>query len=277
MSFGSASSGATSGSRSRSGTDRVREAAGFNVLHRSADLLAIDKPSGISLLADRSGAACLWDALREYLAFDGGEPYSVHRIDKGTSGVLLVALTRERQAQLTQAFARRDVGKFYVARVVGDIRLGGRTGCIDLPLVKGRKSRFRVAAPRDRIVRHGARWHLVGRASPGHESISRLRRLGGNAHHSLLVLQPLTGRTHQLRVHLAWIGYPIAGDHLYGKPAASEQRWPRLALHCHRIVVNGIAITAPLPAEFALSATRQPTANRRESGRGRGRIARNRQ
>ncbi len=250
--------------------DAVHFPTDFNVLHRSADLLAIDKPSGISLLADRSGAACLWDALRDYLAADGTEPFSVHRIDKGTSGVLLVALTRERQAQLTQAFARREIGKFYVARVVGDVRLGGHSGVIDLPLVKGRKSRFRVAAPRDRIVRHGARWHLTGRSSNGHESLSRLRRLAGNAHHSLLALQPLTGRTHQLRVHLAWIGHPIIGDHLYGKPAAPEQLWPRLALHCHRIVVNGLAITAPLPSEFALPAARQPASHRRES-RGGGR------
>ena len=249
----------------------------LDVLYRSSDLLAIDKPSGISLLSDRSGAACLWDTLRDELAAQGCEPFSIHRIDKGTSGVLLVALTRERQAQLTKSFSDRGVRKFYVARVLGDMDLEGSTGVIDLPLTKGRKSRYRVAAPRERIARHGSRWHLSGRHHEGHDSVSRLRRMGGDGRHTLLALQPLTGRTHQLRVHLAWIGHPILGDHLYGKPDSIEQRWPRLALHCHRIVVDGLTITAPLPAEFRLAAVRHPTARRGESGRGRRRTARQRE
>ncbi len=249
----------------------------LDVLYRTPDLLAINKPSGISLLADRGGAACLWDTLREELALEGSEPLSVHRIDKGTSGVLLVALTRERQAQLTKAFADREVRKFYVARVLGDVRLDGFSGTIDLPLAKGRKSRYRIAAPRDRITRHGSRWHLSGRQAAGYESISRLRRMGGDGRHTLLAVQPLTGRTHQLRVHLAWIGHPILGDHLYGKPDAPEQQWPRLALHCHCIVVDGITISAPLPSEFRLAVARHPAPHRGESGRGRRRASRQRQ
>jgi len=238
----------------------------IEVLYRTADLLAIQKPSGISLLADRSGATCLWDTLRDQLAQEGHEPHSVHRIDKGTSGVLLVALTRERQAQLTLSFQRREVRKFYVARVIGDLHLKGYSGTIDLPLAKGRKSRYRVAGPRERIARHGTRWHLTGRTAAGHESVTRLRRIGGDGRHTLLALQPLTGRTHQLRVHLAWIGHPIVGDHLYGKPDAIEQQWPRLALHCHRMIVDGVAITAPLPVEFVSEAARHPSARRGKSG-----------
>ena len=246
----------------------------IEVLYRGADLLAIDKPSGISLLADRSGAPCLWDMLREQLANDGNEPLSVHRIDKGTSGVLLVALTRQRQAQLTKAFAARAVRKFYLARVLGDLRLDGCTGTIDLPLAKGRKSRFRIAGPREHIMRHGARWHLSGRSAAGHESITRLRRIGGDGRHTVLALQPLTGRTHQLRVHLAWIGHPISGDSLYGKPDADAQRGTRLALHCHRLVIDGLSICAPLPAEFVSAAARHPAARRGESRGGRPRVPR---
>ena len=222
----------------------------LDLLFRTPELLAINKPSGISLLADRSGAPCLWDELRRELALEGLEPLSVHRIDKGTSGVLLVALTREYQAHLTQAFQRRDVRKFYLARVVGDLNLAGGSGTIDLPLTEGRKSRYRVAGPREQIVRRGTRWQLSGRSDAGHASITRLRRIAGNSVHTLLALSPLTGRTHQLRVHLAWIGYPIAGDHLYGKPDNDAQAWPRLALHCHRLVVDGIVITAPPPPEL---------------------------
>jgi tRNA pseudouridine32 synthase/23S rRNA pseudouridine746 synthase/23S rRNA pseudouridine1911/1915/1917 synthase len=249
----------------------------LEVLYRSTDLLAVDKPSGIALFADRTGAPCLWDALCDLLAPDGLTPLQVHRIDKGTSGVLLVALTHERQSQLTRAFTLRDVRKFYVARVLGDLQLGGSTGTIDLPLAKGRKSRYRVAAPRDRIARHAARWSLTGREVGGHASVTRLRRVASDGNHTLLALQPLTGRTHQLRVHLAWIGYPIAGDSLYGKPDSEPQRWPRLALHCHRMVVGGVAITAPLPGEFALAPTRQPAARGRKSRSGRRRAARQRE
>ena len=136
------------------------------------------------------------------------------------------------------------------------------------------ESRYRVAGSRERIARHGARWHLNGRASGGHESVTRLRRIGGDSRHTLLALQPLTGRTHQLRVHLAWIGHPIAGDLLYGKPEAEAQQWPRLALHCHRMVVGGVTITAPLPREFSSAIAQHPGARRRKSGRGEPRVPR---
>ena len=239
----------------------------MDVLYRTSELLAINKPSGISLLADRSGAPCLWDEIRDELA--PLEPLSVHRIDKGTSGVLLIALSREHQAHLTQAFQRRDVRKFYLARVGGTLDLDGHTGTIDLPLTKGRKSRYRVAGLRERIMRRNQHWRLSGRTTAGHDSVSRMRRIGGDHDQTLLLLQPLTGRTHQLRVHLSWIGFPILGDRLYGKPDANEQIWPRLALHCHRIIVDGVAITAPPPEELLSSASvREPRAGRRKSRRG---------
>jgi tRNA pseudouridine32 synthase/23S rRNA pseudouridine746 synthase len=247
----------------------------IEVLHRSTDLLAINKPSGISLLADRSGGICLWDVLREELTATHHEPFLVHRIDKGTSGVLLVALSRACQAQLTRAFAQHAVRKFYVARVVGALDLAGRTGTIDLPLMKGRKSRYRVAGLRERIARRGVRWSLHGAADKGHASVTRLRRLTGDATHTLLALQGLTGRTHQLRVHLAWTGFPIAGDHLYGNPTAPEQRWPRLALHCHRVVVEGLTITAPLPQSLTASvATGHPRSRGGKARRGDTRMSR---
>ncbi len=247
----------------------------IEVLYRSADLLAINKPSGISLLADRSGAACLWDVLREELAATQAEPFAVHRIDKGTSGVLLVALSRERQSELTRAFTHHAVRKFYVARVVGAMNLAGGTGTIDLPLMKGRKSRYRVAGPREHIARRGGRWSLNRASDRGHASVTRLRRLAGDGTHTLLAVQGLTGRAHQLRVHLAWIGFPIAGDHLYGKPTAPEQRWPRLALHCHRVVVDGLTITAPLPPSLTASiAAGHPRARGRKTRRGDTRMSR---
>jgi 23S rRNA-/tRNA-specific pseudouridylate synthase len=205
------------------------------ILYRDRHLAVLDKPPDISLLADRGGAPCLWDVLPGLL---GAKPYLVHRLDKGTSGVLLVALDADTQRDLTRAFRERRVRKFYLAWVVGALPRG-RTADVDLPLTRGRKSRYRVAGPRADI-RHDARgWRLEPPGHSGHPSRTRIRSLRVGAGRTLLVAQPITGRTHQLRVHLSWIGHPILGDHLYGRPAAPEQQAPRLQLHCHRLVVPG--------------------------------------
>lgn len=219
----------------------------FEIIHRSADLLVIDKPSGAALFADRTGAPCLWDDIKAHLGATA--PLSVHRLDKGTSGVLLIALTKARQAMLNRAFNDRSIAKYYVARVVGNLQLTG-TGIIDLPLKKGRKSRYRVAGERSAIVRTGDRFSLQSGGRDGLACETRLRVLKQGDGFTLLCLQPITGRTHQLRVHLAWIGHPILGDHLYGSPDAVAQRWPRLALHCHRICLpDGVAaFRAPAPS-----------------------------
>jgi tRNA pseudouridine32 synthase/23S rRNA pseudouridine746 synthase/23S rRNA pseudouridine1911/1915/1917 synthase len=221
----------------------------LRVLYRDATLVAFDKPSGVSLLADRSGAPCLWDAIRAELA--PLAPLAVHRLDKGTSGVLLVALERTRQAALSRALAQRLARKWYVANVVGELDLD-RTGTIDLPLAPGRKSRYRVAGRRSDIARRGARWSLERGGMGGHQSVTRLRVLVRGRGRTRLVLHPLTGRTHQLRVHLAWIGHPIVGDRLYGRPDDASQRAERLELHCHRISVPGLlpTVTAPFPPEL---------------------------
>jgi len=213
------------------------------VIARRPGLVVLAKPPGLSLLADRSGAPCLWDGLGDWL---GAAPLLVHRLDKGTSGVLLVATARDRQRELTRAFGERRIRKHYLAWVVGRPLLAA-SGAIELPLMRGRKSRFRVAGPRDAIVRRGDRWLLDGPALPGkqtHPSLTRLRPLRSIAtpqgERSLLALQPVTGRSHQLRVHLSWIGHPILGDTLYGRPGDPAQQAPRLQLHCHRLVVPGL-------------------------------------
>ena len=153
--------------------------------------------------------------------------------------------------------------KFYVARVLGDVTSAARPAPSTCRSRKGRKSRYRVAAPRERIARHGSRWHLE-RTTPrrARQRVARFVEWVAIGRHTLLALQPLTGRTHQLRVHLAWIGHPILGDHLYGKPDAADQRWPRLALHCHRIVVDGLAIertdAGGVPASVDSTSNRAP-------------------
>ncbi len=113
---------ATSASPSRSAAD-TRGRAMLDVLYRSHDLLAINKPSGISLLGDRSGAPCLWDTLRERTRrAKAASPSRSIASTKAPAVCCWSRFTRERQAQLTKAFAERAVRKFYVARVLGDVR-----------------------------------------------------------------------------------------------------------------------------------------------------------
>lgn len=207
----------------------------------------LNKPADVSLLADRSGAPCLWDGLADRL---GSKPYLVHRLDKPTSGVLVVALTQDCQQRLTRQFQARAVRKYYLAWVNGT---APSAGTIDLPLKKGRKSRYRIAGARADIVERDGRWVLQGTADDGFPSLTRFRVLAGGAGRSLLLLAPRTGRTHQLRVHLAWIGYPIVGDRLYGPPAGRDGHPVRLLLHAHRLVLPGTGSFAVRPpSDFPL-------------------------
>ena len=219
----------------------MREPILAHRLHESSDLLVLNKPANISLLRDRSGAEDLWSLINQT-----AKHYLVHRLDKGTSGVLLVAKTQARQSTLTQAFAERRVRKFYLAQVVGEFPRGS-TLSIDLPLRKGRKSRYRVAAQRQAIQRTASGWQVAADGE-GAEAFTRVRALSCSAGRTWVLAQPRTGRTHQLRVHLSWVGFPIVGDHLYGRPADPKQAASRLMLHCHRLVLpEGETYSAALP------------------------------
>ena len=237
------------------------------ILFEDAHLLAIDKPVEVSFLRDRAGAPCVWDMLvARQKAIGGPRPLQVHRLDKGTSGVLLVALSREAQSSLTRQFADREVRKAYVAVTLG-VPDPGRA-VVDLPLREGRKKRYRVAGQREHIaVSRDARPARVALAKrddlpgkPAFESATSYRVLRESNGRALVLLRPYTGRTHQLRVHLAWTGTPIVGDHLYGSPRDPAQQAARLLLH-HR-AISFVAewergrprrrIKAPLPSEFDL-------------------------
>jgi len=228
-----------------------------DIIHESAELLVLNKPADVSLLADRSGAPCLWDTLGEQL---GRKLYLVHRLDKPTSGVLAIALTQACQRRLTRQFQARQVRKYYVAWVCGQMPAAG---VIDLPLKKGRKSRYRVAGARADIVGENGRWTLRQADDDGFPSLTGFRTLCWNtglcrdtglhrdADRSLVLLAPRTGRTHQLRVHLAWIGHPILGDRLYGRPDGPAQAASRLLLHAHRLVLPGTGtFAAPTGPDF---------------------------
>lgn len=209
------------------------------LLETHPELLVLNKPAGLSLLRDRSGAIDLWQRLGERY----GKLYLVHRLDKATSGVLLVARNQALQSALTRRFAERSLTKTYLADVYGDLELTG-TGCIDLPLRKGRKSRYRIAAPRAAIRRRADRWAIddVDALQPDRvEAVTYLRCLANKpAGQTRLLLRPLTGRTHQLRVHLAWIGHGIIGDPLYGQRASAQEASDRMWLHAAGLNIPGI-------------------------------------
>lgn len=232
------------------------------LLWRDPGLLVLDKPSGLPVLADRSGIPCLWDALSVHLAADGLRPLAVHRIDKGTSGLLLVALDPRTQRALGKAFEAGRVSKWYAAISHGLLPRGSLD--IDLPLTPGRKSKWRIAGPREAISLDADaspnRYHLnVVVTDPRAKTArTRIRAVSQNDRYSLFSIRLHTGRTHQIRVHLSWLGAALRGDHLYGKPGSPDQAAPRLALHCHRLqwpdLGDGIdrprTFRSPLPEDF---------------------------
>jgi tRNA pseudouridine32 synthase/23S rRNA pseudouridine746 synthase/23S rRNA pseudouridine1911/1915/1917 synthase len=219
------------------------------VVHEDADVLAIDKPPGLSVLGDSSAGDLLAMA-----AAAGEELRPVHRIDKVTSGLVLLAKTAAAHAHLTRQFNARTVEKTYLA-VVEPGELPDQ-GTIDLPLTTGRKNRVRVAARREAIRREGDTWIVgkrdvlaTGRVYPSETRFTRLWEGEGRA---LLAVRPSSGRRHQIRVHLAWIGHPIAGDPLFAPKGSAEMR---TLLHSWRLVFDSqdgrrVSIEAPLDAEF---------------------------
>lgn len=183
-------------------------------LHEDAALLAFDKPAGLLAVPGRGPDKqdCLWHRVRQRWP----DALVVHRLDMATSGLMLFARHSEAQRRLSDAFAARRVDKRYVAIVDG--RMPGPSGRIELPLAADWPRR-----PLQKVD-----------AQHGKASITDWQLLGYDAldHSSRLALQPRTGRTHQLRVHLAAIGHPIRGDALYAPPALQG---PRLLLHAQQL------------------------------------------
>lgn len=200
-------------------TEWAQLRAGRVVLEDEA-VLVLNKPAGISVTGERHDT----DLVR--LAREAGEElFPVHRIDKVTSGAVLLAKELRWHGGLTRQFSKQTVAKAYLAITAP----GGlpTAGTIDLPLSAGRKNRVRVAAQRAAIVADWAegRWSVPQAAVFGqvrvYPSVTSFRTLWQDRDRALLLVWPTTGRRHQIRVHLAWIGHPIAGDPLFRSASAS--------------------------------------------------------
>ena len=182
----------------------------IHLLHADDALLVLDKPSGLLSVPGRGPdkADCL--AARVQARYP--EALVVHRLDMDTSGLMLMARGAAMQRALSQAFAARAVTKRYVAVVAGRLAMQETDwGTIDLPLICDWPNR-----PRQMVD-----------AARGKPSVTRWRVLGHEGATTRVELEPVTGRSHQLRVHLAALGHPILGDPLYGDPSASS----RMLLH----------------------------------------------
>jgi tRNA pseudouridine32 synthase/23S rRNA pseudouridine746 synthase len=187
-------------------------AAEVAIVHADAHCIVACKPSGLLAVPGRgeAGRDCLSERVRGKYA----DALIVHRIDMATSGLMLLARGADAQRTLSIAFARREVHKRYVAVVSG--RLSVQEGEIDLPLAADWPNR-----PRQQVD-----------TLRGRPSLTRYRVLEvDEAHNTTRVeLEPVTGRAHQLRVHLLAIGHAILGDALYGS-AEVQAAAPRLLLH----------------------------------------------
>jgi len=202
----------------------------FRVIYRDEWLVVLDKPSG--LLAVPGRGPDLHDCLSSRVQAVFPEARVVHRLDRDTSGAIVMALDAEVHRILSKQFADRTVEKRYIAVVRGS--LDADEGTIDLPMRKD----F------DRPPRH--RIDLV----LGKPATTCWRVLDRSADRCRLELRPITGRSHQIRLHLATIGNPILGDNLYADQQ-SRLISPRLLLHAERLSLAHPANLEPITWEIA--------------------------
>jgi tRNA pseudouridine32 synthase/23S rRNA pseudouridine746 synthase len=188
---------------------------GLDVIYLDSHYLAVNKPAGLLSVPGRGLEKA--DCMASRVNLEYPEALIVHRLDMSTSGVLLMARSLEAQAAMGKRFEYREVEKTYIARVAGECPLAGN---IDLPLITDWPNRPR------QIVDHEV----------GKSAFTQYERLDYSERHdvSRVSLHPKTGRSHQLRVHMASIGHPILGDELYA-PDEWVEGQSRLYLHAQSL------------------------------------------
>lgn len=219
-----------------------REAAAFAhtlVIHEDAHIIAFNKPSGLAVQGGSGVTRSLEDLLAVFAKSNGKQPRLVHRLDRDTSGVIIAARTKPAAAFFSEAFAKREARKTYLAVVCGGAP-SPDVGEIALPLKKSSRKGL----------------DIMEVAADGQPALTRYRTLAATSEAALLDLSPETGRMHQLRAHLAAIGRPIAGDGKYGGLyRLGGEEIPRLLLHAAALDVpypdgRRKCFTAPPPPDF---------------------------
>jgi tRNA pseudouridine32 synthase/23S rRNA pseudouridine746 synthase len=211
--------------------------AAIELLYVDDSLLVIDKPSG--LLAVPGRGPDKQDCLAARVQVRYPDALVVHRLDMATSGLMVMARGPAAQRELSRAFAAREVNKRYLAVVAGRLEAPPEDwGTIDLPIIVDWPNRPLRIVDRQRGKPSTTRWRVLGHAASG--SVTRLE------------LEPVTGRSHQLRVHLREFGHPILGDALYAPPAVQALAG-RLLLHAcslrfaHPVTAEALAFECPAP------------------------------
>lgn len=215
--------------------DYAPPASPLRILHQDADLVVADKPAGLLSVPGRGEHKA--DCLIARLAVDFPDVRLVHRLDQDTSGVIVFARNHAAQAHLGQQFETRRTVKQYHARLWG--HLTPRTGRVDLPLIVDWPNRPRQHVNHDTGKPARTDWRVIRHEDGAQGPTTRVR------------LMPLTGRSHQLRVHMAETGHPILGDPLYAQGPARD--FPRLMLHAealtltHPVTGGQMTFRAPVP------------------------------
>lgn len=231
------------------------------ILYEDDDIVAVNKPAGLMTHGDgrsKEETAADWFAAMHPESASVGEPQKlqdgtevarpgvVHRLDRETSGVLVFAKTKEVHAFIKEAFQSRAVKKTYIAFTYGAPK--EKKGIIDFPIGRSRKDfRLRSAQPKAKGMLR--------------EAVTRYEVLGEEGEHALLKVSPLTGRTHQIRVHLKAIHHPVVCDSLYAPNRACDLGFSRLGLHAYELRLptrkgGEVSIQAPLPEELSGPARR---------------------
>lgn len=212
----------------------------LNILFEDEHLVAVNKePNMVTHPAPGNWSHTFVNALLYHCkdlapGSDPIRPGIVHRLDKETSGVIIAAKTMNAQQHLIEAFSNREVEKTYLA------------------ICKGKPQNGIISEP---IGRHPVKRKEMTVSKTGKEAISVVQTLAFNERHSLVLIKPRTGRTHQIRVHLKHAGCPILGDKVYGKDTPLSQG-NRLLLHAYKLELNHpitkekLTITAPMPDDF---------------------------
>ena len=199
----------------------------FTLIHADASLLVVDKPPGLPSVPGRK-EPWLHQNLASLVQAEWPDALTVHRLDMATSGLMLFARGVEAQRRLNLAFEKRRVAKRYEAVVEGV--MADEHGEVDAPLIVDWPNRPRQIV--DPVL--------------GRHALTRWRALARDGDSTRLELEPVTGRSHQLRVHLLHIGHPIRGDEFY---APEPLRAPRLLLHAQRLAFAHPASGEPISFE----------------------------
>lgn len=203
------------------------------ILYEDSHLLALDKPSG--LIVHQSMDPTRDHLLKEFET-NNHVPFLINRLDKDTTGVVLIAKGREVATIFSDLFSRNEVEKEYLAIVEGEANFDEKVISNHLAPVKGLKNIYGSVK------------------SGGKRAQTLMKRVSSSSGFSLITAYPKTGRTHQVRVHLTELGFPVAGDSAYGAPF--RYQFKRMMLHAHSVKFlhpyknEEITIISPLPEDF---------------------------